>query len=73
MNRAEHYQRQFTEAFKKAHHEGAEEFGGLWLQANDSAINRVQDIPADLTKPETKALVSVVILSVLRTCRAANE
>lgn len=56
--------------FADIHHKGAQEFGGLWLTANDNAINRIRPF-FDVADPVNKAIVSAVILSTLRSAKAS--
>lgn len=62
--------------FEETHHEGATEFGGLWLAANESAVNRVPHL-WDTNDIRIKTLMSLSILMTLRTYRGrlqeANE
>lgn len=68
MNRDEHNRWRAKELFRDAQHEGAEEFGGLWLAANQAAISAVArtDGVFDSGLPEEKALMSICILAALR-------
>jgi hypothetical protein len=60
------------ESFQKIHHAGATEFGGLWLTANDNVLNRVRPF-IDTTDVKMKTIVSAIILSSLRSARAARK
>lgn len=58
-------------AFEDCHRKGAEEFGALWLKANDSAVQRIRGV-YDQSDLYIKTLVSAVVLSTLRTVRKVN-
>lgn len=68
MNRDEHSRWRAKELFRDTQHAGAEEFGGLWLAANQAAISAVAQTDGvfDSGVPEEKALMSIAILAALR-------
>lgn len=49
--------------------QGAEEFGGLWLQANRAAVDRACGIGVDITQPAVKHLMVSVIFRTLQHSR----
>lgn len=46
--------------FEQLHHEGAKQFGGLWLQANESAINTLRH--CSLNPEQNKLLGSLIAM-----------
>lgn len=68
MNRNEHNKWRAKELFAETQKQGAHEFRGRWLAANDAAVSAVMQTDGvfDTAKPEVKALMSIAILSTLR-------
>lgn len=51
--------------FTAAHDAGAKEFGGLWLRANEVAIDGINMAKGNYADLKTKTMVSIVVLRVL--------
>lgn len=51
--------------FNTAHDTGAQEFGGLWLRANEVAIDGINMANGNYSDLKTKTMVSIVVLRVL--------
>lgn len=51
--------------FTAAHDMGAKEFGGLWLRANEVAIDGINMAKGNYADLKTKTMVSIVVLRVL--------
>lgn len=71
MNREEHNHMKMKEVFPEVQQIGGEEFGPIWLKANDDAVSQVERNAGffDTTLVEVKTLMVITILSVLRTSR----